>query len=212
VVLNTFVAIMIIYTSSYIYLFFFKAIFYFNIFFIILSTSLIVTNNLYGNVATFKDLNIANSLKNMLLSSLITNAFIVSLLLYTVLFLYKNSYFTFLIYGSKTNVLYNQFSYYFYQFDFDIFNIIFYILSLVVAFISLLALDTRIYSSKTIFLVLCNVLVLFIFLFSFTTNYVLFFIFYELLLIPSFFFVYGISPAKTSIQLSIYFVMWTKIG
>ena len=138
--------------------------------------------------------------------------FIVSLLLYTTLFLYKSNYLNLLVYNSKFNIFYNQFTFYFYQFDFDIFNIIFYILSLFVAFVSLLALDTRIYSSKTIFLVLCNVLILVIFMFSFTTNYILFFIFYELLLIPSFFFVYRISPAKTSIQSSIYFVMWTQIG
>lgn len=99
-----------------------------------------------------------------------------------------------------------------YNYDFDLFNIIFFILSLCVGFISLMSLDTRFYSSKILFIVLCNVLILFIFLFSFTSSYVLFFLFYELLLIPSFFFVYRISPAKTSIQSSLYFVMWTQIG
>lgn len=198
---------MIIYTTSYIYMFFFKFILYFNLILIILSTLLLVINNFFGNVVAIKDRNVANITKNILLSSLITNIFLVSLLLYVVLFLYKNCYLNMLLHNDRFNVFYSQFTCYFYQFDFDVFNIIFYALSLFVAFISFLALDTRIYSSKTVFLVLCNVLVLFIFMFSFTTNYVLFFIFYELLLIPSFFFVYRISPAKTSIQSSIYFVM-----
>jgi NADH-quinone oxidoreductase subunit M len=35
---------------------------------------------------------------------------------------------------------------------------------------------------------------------------------YELLLLPSFLFVYFISPGKQSIQASIYFVIWTQIG
>lgn len=203
---------MIIQTSSYIYMFFFKTIFTFNIIFILISTLLLLTNNFFGNVAPVKDRNIANITKNILIINIITNIFILALLLYIVLFFYKNCYMNTLLYNLKYNLIHSQFSYGFYQFDFDMFNIIFYILSLFVAFISLLALDTRIYSSKTIFLVLCNVLVLVIFMFSFTTNYVLFFIFYELLLIPSFFFVYRISPAKTSIQSSIYFVMWTQIG
>ena len=35
---------------------------------------------------------------------------------------------------------------------------------------------------------------------------------YELLLIPSFLFVYFVSPGKKAIQASIYFVIWTQIG
>lgn len=198
---------MIIHATSYIFFFFFKFILYFNLSAILTSCFVLAVNNSFGNVAPIKDKNIATVTKNILISNLITNMFIVSLLLYTTLFLYKSNYLNLLVYNSKFNIFYNQFTFYFYQFDFDIFNIIFYILSLFVAFVSLLALDTRIYSSKTIFLVLCNVLILVIFMFSFTTNYILFFIFYELLLIPSFFFVYRISPAKTSIQSSIYFVM-----
>ena len=202
-----YVAIMIIQTTTYVYMFFFKFIFIFNMLCIILTTLLLIINNFFGNLAAVKDKNISTIIKNMLLSNLITNIFLMSLLLYIVMFFYKNSYINLLIYNIKFNLFYNHFTYYFYQFDFDIFNIIFYTLSIFVGFISLLALDTRIYGSKTIFLVLCNILVLFIFMFSFTNNYVLFFIFYELLLIPSFFFVYRISPAKTSIQSSIYFVM-----
>lgn len=203
---------MITYSTSFLFFFFFKFTFLLNIFFIIVSTFLLLINNFFGNVAPIKDKNISNFLKNLLIINLITNILIISLLLYIIVLNYKSFFLNLLVNNEKYNLLANHYNYYFYVFDFDIFNLIFYVLSLFVAFISLLALDTRIYSSKSIFLVLCNVLVLVIFMFSFTNNYVLFFIFYELLLIPSFFFVYRISPAKTSIQSSIYFVMWTQIG
>lgn len=183
-----------------------------NMLFIIFSAFILVVNNFFGNVAPIKDKNAANFLKNILLLNLLLNILMSSILLYMILFVYKCNLMDLLLYGTRYNMLASQGNLLFYTFDMDILNIIFYILSLFVAFISLLALDTRLYSSKTIFLVLCNVLVLVIFMFSFTTNFVLFFIFYELLLIPSFFFVYRISPAKTSIQSSIYFVMWTQIG
>ena len=39
-----------------------------------------------------------------------------------------------------------------------------------------------------------------------------FFFFYEFLLLPSFLFVYYISPSRRAIQASIYFVIWTQIG
>ena len=39
-----------------------------------------------------------------------------------------------------------------------------------------------------------------------------FFLFYELLLIPSFLVVYFISPSRRAIQASIYFLIWTQIG
>jgi formate hydrogenlyase subunit 3/multisubunit Na+/H+ antiporter MnhD subunit len=203
---------MITYSTPFLYFFFFKFTFLLNILFIIVSTFLLLVNNFFGNVAPIKDKNISNFLKNLLIVNLVTNILVVSLLLYIIILNYKFFYLNLIIHGEKYNLLASHYNYYFYVFDFDVFNLIFYILSLFVAFISLLALDTRIYSSKSIFLVLCNVLVLVIFMFSFTNNYVLFFIFYELLLIPSFFFVYRISPAKTSIQSSIYFVMWTQIG
>ena len=203
---------MIIHTTSFFFFFFFKLILFFNILLVLLSTFLLIVNNFFGNVATIKEKSISMLIKNILISNIIVNFFFISLLLYTVLFFYKNSYLNLMVHSIKFNLFYSHFNYYSYQFDFDVFNIIFYTLSLFVAFVSLLTLDTRLYSSKTIFLTLCNALVLFIFLFSFTNNYVLFFIFYELLLIPSFFFVYRISPAKTSIQSSIYFVMWTQIG
>jgi len=198
---------MVINLISYVYFFFYKFLFYLDITFVIISVCLVVVANITGNLSPIKDKNITNWIKNILIVNILSNIFLVSLLLYCILFMYKVHHLELLLSTNKIYINQAEYNLYFYTFDFDIFNIIFFILSLFVAFISLLSLDTRIYSSKSVFLVLCNVLVVIIFMFSFTNNYALFFIFYELLLIPSFFFVYRISPAKTSIQSSIYFVM-----
>jgi len=40
----------------------------------------------------------------------------------------------------------------------------------------------------------------------------MFFLFYEFLLLPSFFIVYFISPSRRAIQASLYFLIWTQIG
>jgi NADH-quinone oxidoreductase subunit M len=45
-----------------------------------------------------------------------------------------------------------------------------------------------------------------------TSNVLLFFLFYEFLLLPSFLFVYFVSPSRRAIQASIYFVIWTQLG
>ncbi len=197
---------------SVFFLFFFKFVLLVNVFLVVCSVVVLTLNNFFGNIAPVKDKTISNVLKNLLIFTLLINIFLMSLVLYVMLYFYKLNYFSLLLNDTKFNVLDTHYCIYFYSFDFDLFNTIFYVLALFVAFISLLALDTRLYSSKSIFLVLCNVLILVIFMFSFTTNFILFFIFYELLLIPSFFFVYRISPAKTSVQSSVYFVMWTQIG
>ena len=44
------------------------------------------------------------------------------------------------------------------------------------------------------------------------SNYLVFFFLYECLLIPSFLFVFFVSPSRRAIQASIYFVIWTQIG
>ncbi len=52
---------------------------------------------------------------------------------------------------------------------------------------------------------------MFIYTLLFQTIY-FFFFFYESLLLPSFLFVYYVSPSRRAIQASIYFVIWTQIG
>lgn len=94
----------------------------------------------------------------------------------------------------------------------DFFGLVLGILAYIVGFLSFLALDTRFYWKNVRFLVMCNILILFIYLFISVNNILLLFFFYECLLIPSFLFVYFVSPYRRSIQASLYFLIWTQIG
>lgn len=130
--------------------------------------------------------------------------------------------YTFFLKNSISHIVYeNNFSIYFYalpinlwsyNLELDIIGIIFLNLALFVGFISLLALDTRFYWNNIKFIFICNILVITIMLYVISNNFFFFFLMYELLLIPSFLFVYYISPAKQSIQASLYFIIWTQVG
>ena len=54
--------------------------------------------------------------------------------------------------------------------------------------------------------------ILIVYFYVFSTNLLLFFLFYELLMIPSFLVVYFVSPSRRAIQASLYFLIWTQIG
>lgn len=94
----------------------------------------------------------------------------------------------------------------------DFFGLILCFLAFSVGLLSFLALDTRFYWKNIRFIFMCNVLILIVFLFTSVNNILLLFFFYECLLIPSFLFVYFVSPYRRSIQASIYFLIWTQIG
>ena len=57
-----------------------------------------------------------------------------------------------------------------------------------------------------------NIFIIIVYFYVFSTNILLFFLFYEFLLIPSFLIVYYISPSRRAIQASLYFLIWTQIG
>lgn len=99
-----------------------------------------------------------------------------------------------------------------YNLELDIVGIVFLNLAIFVGLMSLLALDTRFYWNNIKFIFVCNILVITIMFYAITTNFIFFFLLYELLLIPSFLFVYFISPGKQSIQASLYFIIWTQVG
>lgn len=94
----------------------------------------------------------------------------------------------------------------------DFVGLLFSNLAFFVGLISFLSLDTRFYYNNIKFIFVCNVLVIAIVFFTITNDFFFFFLMYELLLLPSFLFVYFISPGKQAIQASIYFVIWTQIG
>lgn len=102
--------------------------------------------------------------------------------------------------------------FYFFEFSIDFFGIIILFLAYFVGLLSLLALDNRLHYKNEKYLFVINIFLLFVFFFVFSSNFLLFFLFYELLLIPSFLVVYFISPSRRAIQASIYFLIWTQIG
>jgi formate hydrogenlyase subunit 3/multisubunit Na+/H+ antiporter MnhD subunit len=57
-----------------------------------------------------------------------------------------------------------------------------------------------------------NMFIVVVYFYVFSTNLLIFFLFYELLLIPSFLIVYFVSPSRRAIQASLYFLIWTQIG
>lgn len=57
-----------------------------------------------------------------------------------------------------------------------------------------------------------NFFVIIVYLYVSVSNLLVFFLLYECLLIPSFLFVYFVSPSRRAIQASLYFIIWTQVG
>lgn len=193
---------------------------YYIIFYILLggylsSFSLILLSKLNTSKVFFKNFNIFFFVKYILLLT-----FSISTILLVYLFFYYTYYYSYLV---KLNIL-NSFYYENdilnpkiilfenFLFSIDINGIILCILAFIVGFLSFLALDTRLYFSQFRFILMCHLLCLFIFLFISVNNILLLFFFYECLLVPSFLFVYFVSPYRRSVQASLYFLIWTQIG
>ena len=133
------------------------------------------------------------------LSTSFSNASLLFLPTYNVIYTLKLAWFF------PINVFYIKFS-------MDFFGFILLFLAYIVGFISLLVVDTRLYWSTLKYLFAFNIFSLIVFIFVSTTNIIFFFLSYEMLLLPSFLFVYFVSPSRRAIPASIYFVVWTQIG
>lgn len=108
---------------------------------------------------------------------------------------------------------YNFFNKYLsFYFSIDFFGVILLTLAYLVGFISLMVLDTRLYWKNIKYYFSFHIFLVIVYLYTTTNNLLLFFLFYEFLLIPSFLFVYFVSPSRRAIQASLYFVIWTQIG
>ena len=94
-----------------------------------------------------------------------------------------------------------------FEFSIDFFGIILLFLGYFVGILSLLALDNRIFWKNIKYLFSMNIFILVVFFYVFSTNILLFFLFYEFLLIPSFLIVYYVSPSRRAIQASLYFLI-----
>lgn len=97
-------------------------------------------------------------------------------------------------------------------FSMDFFGFILLFLAYIVGAISIFALDTRLYWKNIKYLFAFNTFALIVYLYVSVTNLVFFFLLYEFLLVPSFLFVFFVSPSRRAIQASLYFVIWTQIG
>lgn len=163
-----------------------------------------------------------NFLKNFSLTTFLKFIFFISLGMNSIIYIYifvNYSYFLMLnqlltVYNGffLTNVVTFNFFKSTLNLTMDYFGLIFCILACLVGFLSFLALDSRLYWKNIRFLIMCNVLCFIIFLFVTTTDILLLLFFYESLLIPSFLFVYFVSPYKRAIQASLYFLIWTQLG
>jgi len=114
-------------------------------------------------------------------------------------------------FGSNINycVGFNTYSY---NISIDFFSLILIFLAFIIGFISLIVLDIRIQNKYINYYLSFFLFMFIVHCFVSCTNFLLCFLFYELLLLPSFFFVYFLSTYRRSIIASLYFVVWTQIG
>lgn len=94
----------------------------------------------------------------------------------------------------------------------DFFGYVLITLAYIVGLISLLTLDSRLYWNNIRYLLTFNLFIIIIYIYSSVSNILVFFMCYELLLIPSFLIVYFVSPSRRAIQASLYFIIWTQLG
>lgn len=99
-----------------------------------------------------------------------------------------------------------------YNISIDFFSLVLVFLAFIVGFISLIVLDIRIQDKYINYYLSFFLFMFIVHCFVSCTNFLLCFLFYEFLLLPSFFFVYFLSTYRRSIIASLYFVVWTQIG
>lgn len=99
-----------------------------------------------------------------------------------------------------------------FDFSIELFGFIFILLAYLVGVIALLTLDSQFVEKNFSYVFICSILIIVVYVFTICSNFLLFFILYEGLLIPSFFFVFFTSQYKKGIQASLYFLIWTQVG
>ena len=116
-------------------------------------------------------------------------------------------------YGFYSIIFYNKNIFFFNtKLSLDFFGMIFLTLAFTVGLISFLVLDQQFIVENSRFIFVCNLLILTIYIMVCTNNYFIFFLLYEILLIPSFIFVFAASGYKKGVQAAQYFLIWTQIG
>lgn len=208
--------------------FFSKFLFELNIYFIFFTFFLLLVVLYFSN-----NKNYSNFFKNSFNLKIFKIFLLISYLISFLLFLFTFFYYSIYIYKFYSTSVLNYKSFYlpnlfFFEnihflsflnfnwlrvdFSIDFFGMILLFLAYSVGFLSVLALDNKIYWKNIKFYLSFNLFVLVVIFYVSTSNLIFFFLMYECLLLPSFLFVYFVSPSRRSIQASIYFVVWTQLG
>ena len=166
-------------------------------------------NSIYTKIKLFLKISFSLSLFFLLISFILYSNFLI--------FCFNNFLFKEIFLIPKLKISFNINFFFFFSnlkifLSIDLFGFFILFLSYLVGFITFSTLDTRLYWNNIKYLYIFNLFVLIVFIFVSTTNLIIFFLFYEFLLLPSFLFVYFVSPSRRSIQASFYFLIWTQIG
>lgn len=94
----------------------------------------------------------------------------------------------------------------------DLFGIALIMLAYIVGFLSLFNFNDKIFWYNTKQALLFNYFIIIVIMFACADDVYLFFVLYELLLLPSFILVYYNSPNKKGVGASLYFLIWTQLG
>lgn len=89
----------------------------------------------------------------------------------------------------------------------DFFSLTLVFLSYTIGFLTLITTDSKITKNYSLSFLYLNFFILITHGFAFSPNLVNMFIFYELLLLPSFFFIYNVGYTQRSTQACIYFIL-----
>jgi NADH-quinone oxidoreductase subunit M len=167
--------------------------------------------NQYQNIIKYDT--IYNLIKLILLLSL-GLSFVCFVLYFYYFYIYYNFTNNYLIFNSYGLIplIYDNLYFSLFEFSIDFFGVILLFLGYFVGILSLLALDNRIFWKNIKYLFSLNIFIVFVYFYVLSTDILMFFLFYEFLLIPSFLIVYYISPSRRAIQASLYFLIWTQIG
>lgn len=192
--------------------------FYYFVFSLLFSLILFYLSKFFNFFFVFKNFDNIFVVRFILLTSLFISFCFVFFIFWIFIKCYKSSVFISLFSDFNFNYIdifflkLPIFSNFFSKFSIEFFGFIFIILAYIVGLISFLALDTRFYWKNIKFIFICNFLIFVIYVFSLINDLLLLFLFYEAMLIPSFLFVYFMSPYRRGIQASLYFLIWTQLG
>lgn len=94
----------------------------------------------------------------------------------------------------------------------DLYGYVLILLAFFVGFFALLTSENKIKNMSVSSFFAFNYFVLVVYVFVATSNLFTLFICYELLLLPSFLFLFSVGYTRKAVQASLYFVIWTQIG